>query len=385
MLSIAQTNCGSSGELFDNVLDTIEFYGYSPLDHTLKAHKPARAMKPRGKANLYSAHERKLGTLTKSLVAHGIHRTDAPECSYQFDTGSTKVATLNLHVSGSRSPIAEGMLLATLASIVRENGIQQFVIHINSLGDKESSARYMRELTAFLRARLNDLPPYARDDMQAGNVIRAFSRLVEKGHECVASAPNPMEYLNDESRTHLHDVLEYTEHMGIPYELDPTLVGSNDCWHHTLFEVRTTDEQGNTVTVAHGGRHDALAQKTFRVELPIVSAVIEHEVVGRSKPKRRTRVEPKFFFAQLGPRAKMKSFIVLNHLKEAGVPVAQQIALESIGGQLVHAERDNIPYTILVGHKEALDDTAIVRNMSTRSQVVVPLTNLPGYLKRLKV
>ncbi len=173
--------------------------------------------------------------------------------------------------------------------------------------------------------------------------------------------------------------------MGIPYELDPTVLGSNDCWQHTIFELRLPDDNGNQITFARGGRHDTLAQKTFRVEMPAVSVVIEHEIRGRTKPKRRTRVEPQFFFAQLGPQAKMKSFAVLDHLKNSGVPIAQQVALESIGDQLKDAEVRSVPYTVIIGHKEALDDTAIVRNMNNRSQVVVTLAQLPGYLKRLKV
>ncbi len=173
--------------------------------------------------------------------------------------------------------------------------------------------------------------------------------------------------------------------MGIPYELDTSVLGSTDCWQHTMFELRIPDENAGTVVIARGGRHDTLAQKSFRVDLPIVSAIIEHEIQGRSKPKRRTKRNSKFFFAQLGPQAKMKGFTVLQSLRDAGVPIAQQVALESIGLQLEQAEKHSIPYTVIIGHKEALEDTAIVRNMKSRSQVIVPLNNLPGYLKRLRV
>tara|TARA_B100000745_G_scaffold20507_1_gene14131 strand:- start:8374 stop:9546 length:1173 start_codon:yes stop_codon:yes gene_type:complete len=385
MLQVNHTNCSSTGELLDHSLDTVEFYGFNPLEVTLKQHKPARALKPKATPSFVIPLERKLATLTKSLVAHGLHRGATPQCTYQLENGGTKVASLSLHVVGSTSAIAEGMVLATLTNIARENGLRDYIVHINSVGDKESSARYIRELTTYLRAHLNDLPGYARDEMQSGNIVRAFTKLAEKQHELAGEAPNPMEYLNDESRAHLRNVLEYTENMGIPYELNPTILGSSDCWQHTLFELRIPDDGGNHITFARGGRHDSLAQKTFRVELPVVSVVIEHEIRGRTKPKRRMRVDPKFFFAQLGPQAKMKSFSVLEHLKTSGVPIAQQVALESIGDQLQDAETRSVPYTVIMGHKEALEDTAIVRNMHDRSQVVVTLAQLPGYLKRLKV
>lgn len=384
MLSVSHTNCGSTGELLDRALDAIEFYGFDPLDKVLKERKPAKRVKLSGNPTLATPAERRLATTTKSFIAHGFNRHSRPRFAYQLDTNS-KISTLGLHAIGSRSAIAEGVLIATLATLARDSGVSDFTIHINSIGDKESSTRFVRELTNYLRAHLNDLPSLARDDMQAGNPVKALARLAEKQHELALGAPNPMEYLNDESRAHLRHVLEYTENMGVPYELDTTVVGSNDCWQHTMFELRIPDENGNRISVARGGRHNTLAQKSFRVDLPVVSALIEHEVRGRAKPKRRSRHEPKFFFAQLGPQAKMKSFLVIENLRAAGVPVGQQIAVESIGQQLKQAEEKSVPYTIIIGHKEALEDTAIVRNMVSRSQVVVPLTNLPGYLKRLRV
>ncbi len=380
MLTIQQTNCASTGELLDRALDTIEFYGFNPLDKTLKDKKPAKVLKVRANANLALPIEKKLSSLTKSFVSHGFHREDFPHFEYQVESGA-KVSSLSLHAVGSKSSIAEAMLISTLENIARESGLQGYVLHINSIGDKDSSARYIRDLTAYLRNNLNEMPGYAREDMQAGNPVRAFSKLSEKQNEIAGGAPNPMEYLNDESRAHLRTVLEYVENIGIPYELDTSVLGSNDCWQHTIFELRIPNESGGTITVARGGRHDSLAYKSYRVEMPVVSVIIEHEIRGRIKPKRRATTDPKFFFAQLGPQAKMKSFSVLELLRKSGVPISQQLALESIGAQL---EKVTTPYTVIIGHKEALEETAIVRNMNTMSQVVVPLSNLSSYLKRLK-
>jgi len=385
MLTVSHTNCASTGELLDRALDTIEFYGFDSIDHILKERKPARAVKQSATPTISHSSERKLAAMAKSLVSHKMNKEEHPRFAYQLENGNSKIASLGLYAIGSQSAITEGVVIATLATIARNSGLEHSTMHINSVGDKESSTRFVRELTNYLRARLNDMPGYAREDMQAGNIIRAFNRLAEKQSELIAGAPNPMEFLNDESRAHLRTVLEYTEKMRIPYELDPTILGSTDCCQHTIFELRIPTENGGTITIARGGRNDSLTQKSYRTNMPMVSALMEHEILGRTKPRRRTRQTPRFFFAQLGPQAKMKSFEVIEQLREAGVPIMQQVAIESIGTQLEHAERFTMPYTIIIGHKEALENTAIVRNMNSRSQVVVPLTNLVPYLKRLKV
>ncbi|TAK58047.1 histidine--tRNA ligase, partial [Patescibacteria group bacterium] len=47
------------------------------------------------------------------------------------------------------------------------------------------------------------------------------------------------------------------------------------------------------------------------------------------------------------------------------------------------AERLETPYMILIGKKEAMEESAIVRDMSTRSQETVPLSELAQYVKKL--
>jgi histidyl-tRNA synthetase len=389
MLTVIKTGSSSTGELLDKAIDIAEFYGFSPLDVLLKANKPTRPMKLSGSINLTTPAERKLASLTKSFLSHRLNESIYPMFAYHVEPASSRVgirqsSIMGLHAIGSQSAIAEGIIIATLATLLRENGVEDFTVHINSLGDKESAARFLRELNAYMRSHINDMPGYVREELQGGNLIRAFSRLAEKGNDIANNAPNPMEYLNDESRTHLRNVLEYAESINVPYELNPWILGSGDCWKHTLFEIRIR-EDGHDVTIVRGGRYNTLAQKGFRAELPAVCAFLDHEVRGRIKPRRRRKRQIKFFFAQLGVEAKLQSFSVLGNLRALGIPVAQAVAIDSIGGQLEYGERHAVPYTVIIGHKEALENTAIVRNMKTRSQVVVPVEHLAGYLKRLKV
>ena len=44
----------------------------------------------------------------------------------------------------------------------------------------------------------------------------------------------------------------------------------------------------------------------------------------------------------------------------------------------------DVPYCIILGQKEVIDGTVIVRTMANRSQDTVKLEKLPEYLKHLK-
>jgi histidyl-tRNA synthetase len=63
--------------------------------------------------------------------------------------------------------------------------------------------------------------------------------------------------------------------------------------------------------------------------------------------------------------------------------VHQALSKDKLAGQLSVAERIETPYMILIGKKEAMEQSAIVRDMSTRSQETVPLSKLAQHVKKL--
>jgi len=73
--------------------------------------------------------------------------------------------------------------------------------------------------------------------------------------------------------------------------------------------------------------------------------------------------------------AKLASLKVTEMLRKAKVPVYHSVSKDSLGAQLAIAEKLKVPYTIILGAREAIDGTVIVRNMSNRKQEVVKHRN----------
>ena len=62
--------------------------------------------------------------------------------------------------------------------------------------------------------------------------------------------------------------------------------------------------------------------------------------------------------------------------------VHQGLLHERIGEQMAAARKHATPYVLIMGHKEAVEGTILVREVATNSQEAVPLLELPGYLRR---
>ena len=69
-------------------------------------------------------------------------------------------------------------------------------------------------------------------------------------------------------------------------------------------------------------------------------------------------------------------------LRRAGIPVFQNLASDSLSTQLRDAEARAVKYTIIIGQKEYVEGTVILRDMIARNQEHVPLSGLASRLKR---
>ena len=88
------------------------------------------------------------------------------------------------------------------------------------------------------------------------------------------------------------------------------------------------------------------------------------------------------FFAHLSDAAKKKSLPLLEELRQGGVSVEESLGKDSIRSQLKIAERVSAKIALILGQKEALDSTIIVREMESGIQETISQEKLIEFLKR---
>jgi histidyl-tRNA synthetase len=236
------------------------------------------------------------------------------------------------------------------------------------------------------------LPAIDRERLKK-NPLRILDSKDPKTKEINEAAPDSISFLCPDCKKHFKEVLEYLEEMGVQYNINKNLVRGLSYYTRTVFEIMEENENaedGNAkLAIAGGGRYDYLARQLgSKKDVPAVGLSIGVDrIIASSWYKKlapRIMKKPKIYFIQLGGEAKLKSLNVIEILRKAHIPIAQALSKDSLGSQLAIAEKLQIPYALLFGQKEALDNTVIVRNMSNRSQETVKLTKLLDYLKELK-
>ena len=383
-------------EFLKQATQTAEHFGFRNLA-TLKKRPQYKQCKTK-LAHSVSAADRRLddlhGMLTAGVQSYAedkLHAFEEPVFYYTVDqVPRSGEAAITLQVFGVPKSIAEAILIQTTRSLTQDLGYQNNSVRINSLGDRDSSTRYVRELTNYLKKRLDEMPGSARELMKDHPIV-ALMHLLEKGDELGHKSPSPLEYLSDVSRKHFREIVEYLDMSETPYEIDPKLMGHHLCYSDALFAIDLLDDDGvkmqHEPLLIRGGRYNNFMERHTKEEVPASAAGAVIVLRDKKAPQRTPRVaktNPGVYLVQLGFGPKISSLLLIDQLKQAGIPVHQQLASNSLSEQLRDAEALGVRHAVIIGQKEFVEGTVILRDMKARNQEYIPVGSLAGRLKRMK-
>lgn len=418
MIRLKDAPAGSSQALLRNAIGIAEYYGFVPLDSlarlprrqaglpdgqtglpagetgTKDTGKPmTKARKDIEKEIMFARRdERALFSAARQCLA----RQSAPNDTLLAwrvvqSSANSPAVSLELHILGTQNTIAEALLIVVGHAIARSAGIDEQIILINNIGSAESSGRFIRDVGFYLRKHIESISPTLRP-RAATDPLGTLVQLIERGHPMTARAPQATEYLTEEERGRFWELLEYLEAFGLSYELNAHILGSRDCWSHSLYEISQVDHAtGMRVPVAFGGRYDPLASRIARAPRTgaMISITFEYNDSARTRakkaPPQQAPIMPAIYFAHLGHAAKQRALPILESLRQADIRVHQGLWHDHIAEQMARAYALGVPYVLILGHKEATEGTILVREVATNSQSAIPVEDLVGYLKRHRV
>jgi histidyl-tRNA synthetase len=295
-----------------------------------------------------------------------------------------EVGEFGLCAVGSND-LGEILVLKTISAIATEWGAPVARIRLNALGDRDSKERFTREMGAHVRRRAPEFDETCRETLERNPLAAACTH--EQCRAVLSEGPRSVNYLSEKSRTHFRQMLEQIEGLGLPYEIDDSLLG-DERGAQVMFSLDLQAPDA-TVIASMGGRFDDYMRRQLnRKDGSAVSASIYFRKKGAGRSSfavaSPTRA-PKVFFVQLGSRAKLQGLTVLDTLRKARLPVSQSFDTSKLSPQLNAAGTTGASYLIIMGQREALDGTVIVRTLKNGSQTIVELNSLPRFLKTLRV
>jgi histidyl-tRNA synthetase len=285
---------------------------------------------------------------------------------------------LNLEIIGEKKPMVEAMLITIAHNFFEELQINMQV-QINSIGTAECRKEYCGKLLAFYkeRGRRSKLCNSCKNNLGKN----CLSLLDCKEDDCVKlreEAPQIADYLSDESKEYFTKTLEFLDELNINYNFNPYLVRGLNYYNDTVFEFWPVNDEGvalGKVALGGGGRYDCLVENMGGPATPAVGLALGIErTVSRLKDKHllaNPTEEDIVFIAQLGDQAKLRALQLFQDLRRAGFNVRQSFASDSLKIQLEEAIAMKAKTCLILGKKEIMDGTILMRDMDSGAQEVV--------------
>lgn len=319
-----------------------------------------------------------------------------------------------LEVLGEQDPVMDALIIKIFYQAFKEIGFKNVLIHINSIGNKECRPIHRKELTNYFKKKQNYLCKDCKRRLKE-NPLRILDCKVPGCAEIGAQAPQMIDYLCDGCKTHFKGVLEFLDESGIPYTLDNLLVRGFDYYSKTVFEIfleeepaakeekpttPVVEEDGKEkkevekeekiekapgIALAGGGRYDDLMALLGQRPLPAVGGGLGMERVTHEMKRLglgpKPEQSPKVYVIQIGPAAKRRSFMLLDELRDAGIRADASLSRDNLKTQLNIAAKVGARVALIIGQKEAMDGTIIMRDMDEGVQETVLQSKLVEKLK----
>ncbi len=299
--------------------------------------------------------------------------------------GKKQAYQANFQIIGGESAVLEAQLMQFFRALVNRLGIRKIIAQINYIGCNKCRANYRKSLIGYYRYKKNKLCSNCKNVLSE-NPLKLLLCSQEDCLELSQEAPQAIDFLCEKCRAHLRELLEYLDELNIPYILNSKVVGNFNYYNRTVFSLQPEDDEFLGLSLAEGGRYDNLFRSLGGEETTALGLSINLDnlvdLMKEKKIKFPEKRKNSVFLVQLGAQAKKKSLNLFDNLRKLNIPVNACFSEDSMKPQLTHAEKLNARFALILGQKEVMDESIIIRDMDSGSQELIPLAKIIKQVKK---
>lgn len=343
-------------------------------------------LKPEGTAGVVRAF------VEHKLYAQGVATQKYFYISPNFRYERPQKGRMRMHTQfgveyfGEANPYSDVEAMMLGLKVLNDLGLKKYKLVINTLGDKASQDAYRKKLIEHFEPYIDEL---GEDNKRrfTQNPLRILDDKFYQEHEALKTAPTNKDSLNDTSKAYFDSVLEILDNQGIEYEIDPKLVRGLDYYHHTVFEVISTDESaGAHSTIFAGGRYDHLVEyyggpsvSAFGFGMGIERLMVYLEA---AKIDIKDKVSIDVYGMPLDKHANNLVFKASSMLRDAGFITENDFDNRSMRAQFKMVDRLNAKVAMIVGENEAQENKVTIKHIESQEQVTISLDDLISQIRK---
>ena len=212
------------------------------------------------------------------------------------------------------NPYYEAEIILLANQILKSLKLKKYKILINSIGGKQTRAKYIEAIKQNLLPDKNKLSSFSQENL-IKNPLRILDSKDERDLKVVKKIPPIYDFLSSTEKKYFDQVKEILDKEKISYEVDYKLVRGLDYYNNFVFEIIDLNNNSRTNTIIGGGRydnvfsHNNLSAVGFAMGIDrLVEKATEEGYILNEK------IEPLIYIASLGQEAFQNIAFSLHHL-----------------------------------------------------------------------
>ena len=286
----------------------------------------------------------------------------------------------NIEAMGYAGPDIDAELIILCARMWKVLRIKNLSLKINSLGNKNTRAKYREDLINYFSDNLDNLDANSKNRLHS-NPLRILDSKNPEMKKLIDEAPILLDYLDSESEEHFNKLKNILSDAGIDFQVNPKLVRGLDYYNRTVFEWET-DVLGSQGAVCSGGRYDDLIEKIGGKSTPAIGWAMGMErlvSLYEYSNEKINKISPHIYIAIDGDEAQKKAFQISEELRELNPKIRIQLNMGggSFKSQLKRADKSNSNYAIIIGLDELKNDYLSLKSLRrNQEQVKIPFSKI---------
>ena len=257
-----------------------------------------------------------------------------------------------------------------LMAFLREIGIVDAALQLNSLGCPACRPAYRMVITEYLRSlEVSVFCEDCRRRMET-NPLRVLDCKVTACRAHTDRAPRIMEHHCPDCREHFDCTLGLLNALHMPFALNHRLVRGLDYYMRTTFEV-ISGSIGAQSSIAGGGRYDGLIKSLGGPDLPGIGFACGMERLALLMSTPETK-RPDFFVVCVANEAHNAAFLLAEAMRARGLTGDMAHAGGSFKSQMRQADKSGARVCCVLGPDELAAGTVALKDMDTGGQRSLP-------------
>ena len=279
---------------------------------------------------------------------------------------------LGCEIFGTNSYLADVEAIQIGYQLLQHIGIDNVKLMLNSIGCPTCRSKYQEALKEFIGRNLDEYCDVCKSRFNK-NPMRILDCKEEKCKELNQGAPVILDYLCEECKVHFAQVKNMLATLGIPYEIDASIVRGLDYYTKTVFEF-VSEVDG--LTVLAGGRYDGLVKQFGGPDTPAVGfAAGEERLLSLVEEKQPENFKTELYIATMSQDQMLKAIEIANQLREYLI-VETDICERSFNAQMKYANKIGAEKLLVLGEEEVATNTAKIKDMKTGEETPVNLDEI---------